>query len=404
MAEKLEKLAVDGGTPLFAESLATNIPTWPPIFPETEEKLIEVYRSGKWGLKGKYEKLLMEEFAKYQTAKYCEWMCNGTTTLECAMLALDIGPGDEVIVPGVTWIATAQAPIYCGAKPVIVDIDPDTLCIDPKRIEEAITPRTKAIIPVHLYSAMADMDAINAIAKKHNLYVVEDCAHAHGAKQHGKGAGSIGDIGSFSFQLSKLMTSGEGGCTTTNDLRLHDRLFRLSHIGNSALPENPPLEKGLPCHQYRFTEFQAAIIYDQLQHMPELTKTRNDNMQRWFDLIKDLPGIRPQKSAFADDERSYYFVTFLLQKDELKEGATHSGIAKALAAEGLELGTGWGKPLYSSVIWNIPEDQYVKMDTPVCEDVMKNRILCTMHTMAMDRSIVEKAAAVMRKVMPHFAK
>ena len=403
MAE-LEKLAVNGGTPLFAEQITANAPTWPPIFPETEAKLIEVYRSGKWGLRGTYEKLLMEEFAQYQTAKYCEWMCNGTTTLECAMLALDIGPGDEVIVPGITWIATAEAPLYCGATPVIVDVDPDTICIDPKRIEEAITPRTKAIIPVHLYSALADMDAINAIAKKHNLAVVEDCAHAHGAKQHGKGAGSIGDIGSFSFQLSKLMTAGEGGCTTTNDLRLHDRLFRLSHIGNSILPENPPLEKGLICHQYRFTEFQAAIIYDQLQHMPEMTRTRQDNMQYLFDMIKDTPGIRPQKSAFEDDERSYYFVTFLLQKDELRDGVTYADISKALWAEGLGLGTGWGKPLYSSIAWNVPEDKYIKMDTPNCEDIMANRILCTMHTMAMDRSIVEKAGLIINKVMPHFTK
>ena len=403
MAE-LEKLAVNGGKPLFETLVNENLPAWPPIFPETEEKLIEVYRSGKWGLKGKYETLLMEEFAKYQTAKYCEWMCNGTTTLECALLALDVGRGDEVIVPGITWIATAQAPLYCGATPVIVDVDPDTICIDPKRIEEAITPRTKAIIPVHLYSAMADMDAINAIAKKHNLAVVEDCAHAHGAKQHGKGAGSIGDIGSFSFQLSKLMTAGEGGCCTTNDLRLHDRLFRLSHIGNTILPDKPPLEKGLPCHQYRFTEFQAAIIYDQLQHMPEMTRIRQENAALLAELIKDVPGIKMQKSAFEDDERGYYFVTLLLQKDELKDGVTIKDVLPALRADGLALGTGWGVPLYKSIAWNVPEEQYIQKDTPHCDDIMANRILCTSHSFLMKKDVVEKAAAVIRKVLPHFAK
>ena len=213
----MSNLAIHGGTPVFGgKQMMSLIPPWPPRYPETEEKLIEVYRSGLWGGCKKYEEMLMTEFAAFQNARYSVWMVNGTVTLECALRALGIGPGDEVIVPGVSWIATAEAPLYVGATPVIVDIDPETCCIDPKRIEEAITPRTRAIIPVHLFSAVADMDAINAIARKHDLVVVEDCAHAHGAKQHGKGVGSLGEIGSFSFQLSKLMTGGEGGCCTTN--------------------------------------------------------------------------------------------------------------------------------------------------------------------------------------------
>ena len=286
----MNKLAINGGTPAFQKGeLNSLLPKWPPYYPETEQKLLEVYRSNHWGGKGPYEMKLMTEFAAFQDAKYAVWMCNGTTTLECALLALGIGPGDEVIVPGMTWVATAEAPIYVGATPVIVDIDPNTLCIDPAKIEEAITPRTKAIIPVHLYSAIADMDRINDIARKHGLFVIEDCAHSHGAKQHGRGTGSIGQIGSFSFQSSKLMTAGEGGCCTTNDERLADRIFRLTHIGNSVLRPKEHLEKGLICRQYRFTEFQAAIIYDQLQHQDEERRKRGELADYMKSPISEMP-------------------------------------------------------------------------------------------------------------------
>ena len=397
----MSKLAIDGGTPAFQEhELAKLTPVWPPVYPETDEKLLEVYHSGKWGLCGKYEKLLMEEFAAFQDTKYSVWMCNGTTTLECSLLALGVGPGDEVIVPGVTWIATAQAALYVGATPVIVDIDPNTMCLDPAKFEEAITPRTKAVIPVHLYSALADMDKINAIARKHGIHVVEDCAHAHGTKQHGKGAGSFGEYGSFSFQLSKLMTGGEGGCLTTNDEELADRAFRLSHIGNSQLHPKEPLQTGLECHQYRFTEFQAAIIYDQLHHQAENRARRQAGIRIICDILKDVPVIQLQKSAYEDDLRDYYFLSFLLQKEYLKEGIDRSWIFKAIWAEGIWLGTGWGSPLYKSSAWNIPADKFIKRDTEVCEDVMYHRLLATLHGILLaEPAVLTRWAEGVRKVM-----
>ena len=397
----MNKLAIDGGTPVFQpEELAKLVPAWPPIYPETDQKLLEVYHSGKWGLCGQYEKLLMDEFAAFQDAKYSVWMCNGTTTLECALLALGVGPGDEVIVPGVTWIATAEAAIYVGATPVIVDIDPETLCLDPAKFEEAITPRTKAVIPVHLYSALADMDKINAIAKKHGIHVIEDCAHAHGAKQHGKGAGSLGEYGSFSFQLSKLMTAGEGGCLITSDERLADLAFRLSHIGNSKLFPKEPLQTGLECHQYRFTEFQAAIIYDQLHHQEEIRARHQAGVKIICDALKDVPVIQLQKSSYEDDERDYYFLTFLLQKEYLKEGINRQWIFKAVGAEGISLGTGWGSPLYKSPAWNIPENQFIKKGTSVCEDVMYNRLMAILHNVLLaEPAVLTRWAEALRKVM-----
>lgn len=397
----MNTLAFHGGKPVFEpEELDRLLPPWPPYLPETEEKLLSIYRSGKWGLCGEYEKKLMEEFAAYQDTKHCIWMCNGTTTLECALLALGVGPGDEVIVPGVTWVATAQAVQYVGATPVIVDIDPDTLCIDPEKVREAITPRTRAIIPVHLYSAIADMDAINAIAKEYGIHVLEDCAHAHGTKQHGKGVGSLSSFGSFSFQLSKLMTAGEGGCLTTNDDHLADLAFRLSHIGNSRLFPQEPLPVDLECHQYRFTEFQAAIIYDQLQHQDEYRAKRQTGAKLVNEYIKDIPCIKMQKSSYEDDDRDYYFFTFLLQKAFLKEGLTREQVLAMIRAEGILLGVGWGCPLYKSLAWNSSEGKYIKHNTDVCEDVMYNRLMAISHRVLLaEQSVVERWAEALRKVM-----
>ncbi|MBR2372846.1 MAG: DegT/DnrJ/EryC1/StrS family aminotransferase [Lentisphaeria bacterium] len=397
----MNKLAVNGGTPVFGgKKMMDLIPPWPPRYPETAERLLEVYNSGKWSGCSVYEQKLMTEFAEFQDAKYSVWMANGTVTLECALLALGVGPGDEVIVPGVSWLATAQAPDYVGATPVIVDIDPDTLCIDPARIEEAITPRTKAIIPVHIFSAVADMDRIMAIAKKHNLYVIEDCAHAHGAKQHGKGVGSIGDVGSFSFQLSKIMTAGEGGCCTVNDIDVCDRIFRASHIGNSRIKPENELPATLSCHQYRFTEFQAAVIYDQLHHEAELRAKRISGMKLLNGLLRDTPGIYQQTSSCEDDLRAYYFPTFLLKPNCLKEGITRADVYKALSAEGVLFHEGWGAPLYDFPSWNVPKDKFVKHETPVCADVMYNRVVITHNAvLLMDDKNISRVAEALDKVM-----
>ena len=402
----MNELAIHGGTPTFqAGELKNEVPHWPPVYPETEQKLLEVYRSGEWGLCGKYETLLMEEFAAFQDAKYSVWMCNGTTTLECALLALGIGPGDEVIVPGVTWIATAEAAIYVGARPVIVDIDPETMCLDPAKFEEAITPRTRAVIPVHLYSALCDMDRINAIAAKHGIHVIEDCAHAHGAKQHGKGAGSLSEYGSFSFQLSKLMTGGEGGCLITSDERLADLAFRLSHIGNSRLYPKDPLQTGLECLQYRFTEFQAAVIYDQLQHQAENRAKRQASVKIIEEILKDIPAIEIQKSSYADDLRDYYFLPFMLHPEYLKPDWTRDAILEAVKAEGMSMGAGWGCPLYKSPAWNIPENMYVKHNTDVCEDVMYRRMVSVLHYLLLaDAGTMTRWAEGLRKVILAFMK
>ena len=161
----MSKLAIDGGPKVFTNGVQT-APDWPPKYPETAELLKEIYLNGNWSFYGKYEQEFDRQFAQYTGADSCHLMANGTVTLEVALQALGIGPGDEVIVPAVTWLATGIAPLYVGATPVIVDIEEDTLCLDPVKVEEAITEKTKAIIPVHLFGSMADMEKLMATAKK----------------------------------------------------------------------------------------------------------------------------------------------------------------------------------------------------------------------------------------------
>ncbi|NIA11571.1 MAG: aminotransferase class I/II-fold pyridoxal phosphate-dependent enzyme, partial [Nitrospiraceae bacterium] len=204
-----EKLAILGGVPVRSEPY----PNWPVYDDRDIAALTEVIRSGRWGgypYPGPQTQKFIEKFAELQGGGHPVLMANGTVTMEVAVRAAGIGWGDEVIVPACTFQATAAAPMAAGAIPVIVDINSETYTISPEEAEKAVTPRTKAIIPVHLGAEMADMDAIMEIARAHNLVVIEDSAHAHGAKWRDKGAGTIGDFGSFSLQSSKILTTGEG--------------------------------------------------------------------------------------------------------------------------------------------------------------------------------------------------
>src|SRR2546422_1825413 len=215
----MPELAIAGGAAVRAEPY----PEWPHGDDEDVAAVEEVVRGGRWGgfpEPGPKAAAFEEAFAAYQGARHGVLMSNGTVTMEVALKALGIGWGDEVIIPALTFAATVYAPIAAGALPVIVDVTPETWTIDPALVETAITPRTRAIMPVHLGHQMADMDRLMEIARSHSLAVVEDCAHAHGQRWNGEGAGCIGDFGSFSHQSSKIMTAGEGGSLLTNDERL----------------------------------------------------------------------------------------------------------------------------------------------------------------------------------------
>lgn len=281
----MSNLALLGGAPIGK----TIAPAWPIHGQLEEQAVLDVVRSGKWGTDGPKQVEFEKAFSAYCGASYGISMTNGTHTLRLAMEALGIGPGDEVIVPGVTWQATASAVLDVNATPILVDIDPDTFTIDPKAVEAAITPRTKAIIPVHVFCRVSDMDALQAIARKHGLFIIEDCAHQHGSEWKGQKVGTLGHIGSFSFQASKILTTGEGGMCITSDKDLYDRMYSLKNCGRETYPGSPAMQSG----NFRCNEFAAALGLSQLTRLDAQNALRHENALYLEEKLSQVPGLSP---------------------------------------------------------------------------------------------------------------
>ncbi|MFZ5553413.1 MAG: aminotransferase class I/II-fold pyridoxal phosphate-dependent enzyme [Bacteroidota bacterium] len=242
---------------------------------------------------GKYITDFEKNFASYCGTRHGVAVSNGTVALHLAMVALGIGKGDEVIVPDLTFAATINTVLHANATPVIVDVEKDSWCIDPKEVEKAITPKTKAIIPVHLYGQPCDMDAIMAIAHKHNLYVIEDAAEAHGAVYNGKKTGSFGHISCFSFYGNKVITTGEGGMCLTNDDALNEKMRVLRDHGMSKTKKYWHEHVGF---NYRMTNLQAAIGCAQLERIEEILRERKETESKYRSLLGKYPFICWQKN------------------------------------------------------------------------------------------------------------
>ena len=282
------KLAITGGEPLRKVPFTA----WPMGTNAEADALQDVLTSTKWGgqpFPGKHAEAFAKKFAETHTAKYAQCVNTGTVAIQAALKAIDIRPGDEVIAPAYTWEGTVGPVLLMNAVPVFVDIDPDTYCLDAKLIERAITPKTRAILPVHLGMRFADMDEILRIAAKHNLKVIEDCAHAHGGMWKGKGAGSMGDVGAFSFQSSKLITCGEGGAVITNNLEYMERVQSYINAGRASLTDQ--FHHRIIGFNYRLGEFQAAVLGPQLDRLPEQAATREKNMKYFESRLQNVPAI-----------------------------------------------------------------------------------------------------------------
>jgi L-glutamine:2-deoxy-scyllo-inosose/3-amino-2,3-dideoxy-scyllo-inosose aminotransferase len=395
------ELALCGGEPVAREALAA--PPWPPVDEATARQLADLYLSRNWSFNGPQEQAFCEEYAAAHDAAFGVFMANGTVTLQCALEAYGIGAGDEVIMPALTWPATAMAALYVDATPVFADIEPSTLCLDPQAFEAAITPRTRAVIPVHLYGGMADLDAILAIAKKHDLSVIEDCAHGQGGKWNGRGLGSWGDVGSFSFQQSKTVASGEGGICLTNDAATADRLYRAKHIGygsgsaqGQAAAGPPP---GLLCHNFRATDFQALILRSQLRHLDELIATYNDNAAYLEEQLRDVPGVRVQARGRLSGPQSYYAFGLIFDEEPLRDIPLEV-IQRAINAEGLGVGGTYGV-VYRHILWNIEPGRYrIESDgCPVSTEIGAGRTLVLPHQwLGAPQSTLDAAGAILRKV------
>jgi perosamine synthetase len=250
----------------------------PSIGARERELVLEALDSGWVSSIGKYIDQFEANFASYCGTKYALAVSNGTTGLHLALAALGLKPGDEVIIPDLTFVATANAVAYTGATPVLADIDPDTLCIDAASVKALISPRTKAIIPVHLYGHPADMDALTEIANAHGLAIIEDAAEAHGAEYKGRRVGGLGKCGVFSFYGNKIITTGEGGMLTTNDADFLARAKRLRDHAMSPQRRYFHEERGF---NYRITNLQAALGVAQLERIDDFLNRRTEIMG-WY--------------------------------------------------------------------------------------------------------------------------
>lgn len=317
------------------------IPVCEPFLNGNELKYVTDAVSTGWiSSAGKYVSEFEKQFAAYSDCKYGIAVCNGTVSLHLAMAALGIGAGDEVIIPTFTMIASAFAVCYTGAKPVFVDADKDTWNIDVTKIEEKITPRTKAIMPVHIFGQMCEMDKIVAIAKKHNLFIVEDAAEAHGATYNGKKAGSYSDLGSFSFFANKNITTGEGGMLVTNSEELYNRARYFKNVCFPLDGNRNYMHQDIGFN-YRMSNVIAAIGLAQTEKADEYKAMRIKNNQLYRKYLADVPGIIFQKNL-TQAENVCWMNSIVIEpekyghtKDELIAHLKENGIDTRLLFNGM---------------------------------------------------------------------
>ncbi|RLI74479.1 aminotransferase DegT [Archaeoglobales archaeon] len=309
------------------------IPVCIPFIGEKElEYVFDCIKTNWISSKGKYVEEFERGFAEYCGCKYGVSTTSGTTALHLALASIGVGKGDEVIVPAFTMISTVFAVVYCGAKPVLVDAEPETWNIDVSKIEEKITDRTKVIIPVHIYGHPCDMDPIMKIAEEHDLYVVEDAAEAHGAEYKGRKVGGIGHIGCFSFYANKIITTGEGGMIVTNDEEIAEKAKSLKDLAFSKERRFLHTDLGF---NYRMTNIQAAIGLAQLERIDELVERRRKNAHLYNELLKDIEGIRlPIEKEWA---KNVYWMYSILVED--KFGMSRDELMSELEKKGIETRT-----------------------------------------------------------------
>lgn len=338
-------LAIYGGEKTVRKAFS-----WPVFDQRDVEAVTAIAASGEWAnpdCKG-YVEEFEKQFSEYCGSRFALSCANGSVALRLALIATGVKPGDEVIVPPYTFIATASIVIEANCVPVFVDIDPDTYNLDTAKVEAAITERTKAIIPVHFAGLACDMDSLMDIARRHDLTVIEDAAHAHGAEYKGKKLGTIGHAGSFSFQSSKNLTAGEGGMVVTDDESLYDRMNSLRNVGRVKGGEWYE-HHYLGCN-YRITQFQAVLLSQQLRRLEEQTKRRDENGRFLTSLLESVQGITPLGRNENATVHSYHLYIFRYDKSAFN-GLPKTEFTRMLAAEGVPAFMGYPEPLYKQPVF-----------------------------------------------------
>lgn len=325
----MPELALFGGS----KTKQKPFPLWPQYDDNERRALNEVLESRVWWRTPGTKTLEFEKaFAEYHGARHGIAVTNGTAALEVTMAALDIGPGDEVIVADFTFIATASAVLFANALPVLVDVDPGTYCLDPELTEAAITPRTKAIIAVHMGGHPADLDRLGQLAQKCGLHLIEDSAHAHGSEWRGKKIGTFGKAGTFSFQSSKLMTAGEGGIIISNDDTFECQARSVHDCGR--MPGEWFYSHFIYGSNYRLSEWQGAVLNVQLGRLEEQTLHRHRNGRLLDKLFAEIPGITAQRCDPRCTRNGQYAYIFHVDARQFAGISTENFIA-TLNAEGI---------------------------------------------------------------------
>lgn len=324
----MSRLALLGGTPVRTQPL----PSWPKWDDQERRELLAVLDSGNWWrLAGTKVRAFEAAFAAHHSAPGCWAVTNGTHGLELALLAAGIGPGDEVVVPAFTFISTATAVMRVGAVPIAADVDPGTFCLTPASAQRALSPRTKAIIPVHMAGQMCDMDQFHSLAKSHDVHLIEDAAHAPGATWAGKSVGTTSKAAVFSFQQMKVLTAGEGGAVIAHDSDMLERLFLYHNVGRPAADRR--YQHLVPGSNYRMSEWQAAVLLGQLSRLNDQTALREAHASALDRALREVPGIRPQSRHPKALTHTHYMYMFYYDSEAFG-GVSRSGFIQALNAEG----------------------------------------------------------------------
>ncbi|MHC4656271.1 MAG: DegT/DnrJ/EryC1/StrS family aminotransferase [Planctomycetota bacterium] len=346
VSKKAGKPAILGGKPVRTKSF----PGWPVWDKSAEEPVLSILRSGKWFRgRGNTVSKFEEQYAKLMGAKRCVCTVNGTNALLTALHVLGIGVGDEVIVSPYTFIATYNVVFGSCALPVFVDTDPETFQINPDKIEERINKNTRAILPVHILGLPANMDKINAIAKKHNLVVIEDACQAWLAEWRGKKCGTLGDLGCFSFQNSKHLPCGEGGAVIGNDEKIMDRCYSYHNCGRPFGSIKPTSGYPIMGTNRRMTEYQAAILLSQIKRLEKDAQKRTRNADYLTSKIKDIPGILPAKFYDGVTRAAYHLYPFRYKKERFNN-LSRNKFLSALRAEGIPCSSGYGPQYKDGVV------------------------------------------------------
>jgi dTDP-4-amino-4,6-dideoxygalactose transaminase len=396
-------LAILGGTPARTQAF----PAWPVFSSEEESLLLGVLRGGNWGGYGAEIRRFEEQFREMHEAKHAVSCANGTVALEVALRSVGVRCGDEVIVSPFSFIASASAILLCHAVPVFADIEPKTLNIAPDLIEALITAKTKAIIVVHFGGHPADMDRIVPLARQHRLAIIEDCAHAHGARWRGKAVGSFGDAATFSFQSYKLATAGEGGVIVTSDDGIADRAWSYCNQGRrrgGAWYEHCTLGSN-----YRLTAFQAAILCAQLERLPEQTATRTRNAAYLTSLLANFEGLETVAPSEHVESHPHYLTVHRYDANAFS-GISRDAFVEAVKAEGIPLSTVYPYPLYANPLferenleriscgaWESIRD-YSALRLEECERVCRDGLWLDHQLLLGDTADVDDIVAAFHKV------